>query len=76
MKLYAEQHGISYKSFDYWCRKLKKSDKSPNVNQENSQHRVKPSFVEIINNKVSGIVNNRPVQIEIELASGLRIKIY
>jgi hypothetical protein len=76
MKQYAQQHGINYKSFVYWCRKLKINKKSPLNNIETSQQPINPTFVEIINNPANGTANNRPVQIELELASGLRIKIY
>jgi hypothetical protein len=76
MKQYAQQQGLAYKSFSYWCRKLRITEKSFVVNQGNSQQHNKPDFVEIINQQERVSSNNRPVQIELELASGLLIKIY
>jgi hypothetical protein len=75
-KHYAQQHGIHYKTLAYWCRKLKIAEKSHVANLKNSQQPINPTFVEILNNPVQGTAINRPVQIELELASGLRIKIY
>jgi hypothetical protein len=76
MKEYSQQQGIHYKSFAYWCKKYRITEKTAVVKIENSQKPINPTFVEIINKPASVSTNNSPVQIELELASGLRIKIY
>jgi hypothetical protein len=76
MKEYSQQQGIRYKSFAYWCRKYIISEKLAVVKQKNSQQPINPTFVEIINKPSSVSTISKPVQIELELASGLRIKIY
>jgi transposase-like protein len=76
MKQFANQHDIAYKSFAYWCRKLRITEKLLVFNQSNSQQHNNPTFVEITNKPTNVTANNRSVQIELELSSGLRIKIY
>jgi transposase-like protein len=63
---FAKQHGITLRSLEYWCRKQKKGQiKQP----------APASFIEIVSNS-KAITVSRQAQIEVELASGLRIKIY
>ena len=65
-KVFAKQHGIRVTSFDYWCKK--QSNKVlKNVDQ--------PTFIELTTNSGSREPVNRP-QIELNLPSGLVIKIY
>jgi transposase-like protein len=73
---FAQQHGITIHSFEYWRRKLKKEeDKLPVGNQSGIKHICPPSFIEIGNNSAHNSAN-RQAQVELELPGGLRIKIY
>jgi hypothetical protein len=63
---YAQQHGITIRSLEYWCRKQKK---------EQDRQSSAPSFIELVSN-ASLSQAKRQAQIELELSSGLRIKIY
>jgi hypothetical protein len=73
---FSRQHGITIRSFEYWCRKLKKEgDKPPINNQSGIKHISPPSFIEIGNNSAHSS-DNRQAQVELELPGGLRIKIY
>jgi hypothetical protein len=73
---YARQHGITIRSFEYWCRKLKKEgDKLPIGNQSDTKRLSPPSFIEI-GNSLAHNSANRQAQVELELPGGLRIKIY
>ena len=67
-KSFSQKHGITEASFDYWCSKHDTEQKLLN-NQ--------PGFVEISSPPlpVAGEIAVHP-QIEFELSSGLRIKIY
>jgi hypothetical protein len=72
--LFAKQNGLELPSFDYWCKK-----------QYNEIEKAKlvPQFIEISSennsaknsDSISGQNQYRP-QIEFDLPSGLRIKIY
>jgi len=66
---FAQQHNITYRSLEYWCRKGKKSQKGQDILSN------PPSFIELLDNSKT-IPTNRQAQIELELASGVRIKIY
>jgi len=73
---FAQQHGITIHSFEYWYRKLKKKeDKLPVGNQSGIMPISLPSFIEIGNNSAHSSAN-RLAQVELELPGGLRIKIY
>ncbi len=62
---FAEQHAIRSTSFDYWCRK-----------QFNEVVKVQnPTFIEIEQPQVLSVVKGNPL-VEMEFASGLRLKIY
>ncbi len=62
---FAEQNSIGSTSFDYWCRK-----------QFNEVVKVKkPTFIEIEHPRVLSVDKRNP-QVEMEFASGLRLKIY
>lgn len=62
---FAEQHEIRSTSFDYWCRK-----------QFNEVVKVQnPTFIEIKQPQVLSVDKGNP-QVEMEFASGLRLKIY
>ena len=65
-KVFAKQHGIRVTSFDYWCKK-QSNEVLKNVDQ--------PTFIELTTNSGSREPVNRP-QIELNLPSGLVIKIY
>ena len=65
-KVFANQHGIRSTSFDYWCKK-QSNEVLKNVDQ--------PTFIELTTNSGSREPVNRP-QIELNLPSGLVIKIY
>jgi hypothetical protein len=76
-KAFADQHNITGKSFDYWCRKqfnevvkprspIKASPKSP-VNS--------PGFVELTSGQ-DVFLRKQPVRMELELPGGIHIKIY
>jgi hypothetical protein len=64
--VFAKQHGIRPTSFDYWCKKQYNE-----VVKNGSQ----PTFIELTSNAGAPEVINRP-QIELNLPSGLVIKIY
>lgn len=66
-KVFALKNGITEASFDYWCSK---HDGEQKLNTNSA------AFIEIASPlPVSWEKTNRP-QIELELPSGLRIKIY
>jgi len=65
-KVFAKQHGIRSTSFDYWCKKQ---------SNEVLKNGDRPTFIELTSNSGSREQNNRP-QIELNLPSGLVIKIY
>jgi transposase len=71
MKQYAQRHKINYKTFNNWCNKVKTSG-ILSTNSFKSQPQAEPSFIEIPNNEAKGST----AQIELELPSGIRIKIY
>jgi hypothetical protein len=61
---FADQNEISLASFDYWCRK-----------QLNEVVKVQnPTFIEIGQPRV--LFTDKSPQVEMEFASGLRLKIY
>ena len=65
-KVFALKQGIEIQSFDYWCKKhyneVMKSPKSP-------------TFIEVVHKPILLDEKSRP-QIELELPSGLQIRIY
>lgn len=62
---FAEQHEMRATTFDYWCRK-----------QFNEVVKVQnPTFIEIEQPQVLSVVKGNPL-VEMEFASGLRLKIY
>jgi hypothetical protein len=66
-KVFASEHGITEASFDYWCSKH---------DIEHKLQVTQPGFIEIASPKP--ITHEKLIcpQIELELPSGLRIKIY
>jgi transposase-like protein len=73
---FAQQHGISFYSLEYWYRKLKKDTGNlPIKNKSKNKPSAFPSFIEIKNNSVSDS-SHRLAQVEFELPGGLRVKIY
>jgi len=62
---YAEQHGISIATFRYWCRK----------HYEEVLRGRKSKFIEIDHHQIFPDVERKP-QVELDLPSGLRLKIY
>jgi hypothetical protein len=62
---YADQQGINAATFKYWCRKYHEEV----VRIQNT------NFIEIDQHQLF-LNNNRKPQIELDLPSGLRIKIY
>lgn len=66
---FAQQHNITIRSLEYWCRKEKKVQKEQGILSN------PPSFIEILNNSPTN-PTHRQAQIELELSNGLRIKIY
>ena len=65
-KVFANQHGIRSTSFDYWCKKQ---------SNELVKNGDQPTFIELTSNEREREPVNRP-QIELNLPSGLVIKIY
>ncbi len=73
---YARQHNVTIRSFEYWCRKLKKEDFEHSIGTSSGIKPLSPpSFIEIGNNSAQSLTN-RQAQVELELPGGLRIKIY
>jgi transposase-like protein len=73
---FAKRHGISAHTLEYWSRKLKKEgDRLPIENSLAIKPSSPPSFIEIASNH-SDVSADRAVQIEFELPSGMRIKIF
>jgi hypothetical protein len=64
--VFAKQHGIRATSFDYWCKKQY---------NEVVKNGAQPTFIELTSNAGAPELINRP-QIELNLPSGLVIKIY
>ena len=76
-RLFSDQHNITLKSFDYWCRKQSgKVVKPPSMIKASPKPcDASPGFVELsCDNQVSP--KNQPVRMEFELEGGIRIKIY
>jgi transposase-like protein len=73
--MYAQQHGVTESSLEYWCRKLKNQINIPMESEKKINIISKPSFIEIGSNTIQDSIN-RHAQMELELASGIRIKIY
>lgn len=76
-KSFANQHGFVGESFNYWCKKqyneVVKADLPINISPE--PRVALPGFIEL----VSGLNMNaqiQPIRMELELAGGIRIKIY
>lgn len=65
---YAEQQGINFATFKYWCRKHYEE-------ALRSQKDQKSTFIEIDRHQIFSKVERKP-QIELDLPSGLRLKIY
>lgn len=66
-RVFAQQHGITIKSFDYWCRK--KSTPPAKTSSE------QVGFIELAQKPVPREDHAHP-KFEIELPGGVRIKIY
>ena len=62
---YAEHQGINFATFKYWCRK----------HYEEVLRVPKPTFIEIDHQQIFSDIDRKP-QVELELPSGLRLKIY
>jgi hypothetical protein len=70
-KAFAENHGITDSSFEYWCRKHDNKVKQRSI--------APPDFVELIpqHEPKSGSCEKTTIaRVELELAGGIRIKIY
>jgi transposase-like protein len=73
--LFAKEHGVTDSSLEYWCRKLRNQTNMPTDTKNKNNTILKPSFIELVSNSQANSAT-KPVQIEFELANGLRIKIY
>ena len=75
-ELFAKQHGITFHSLEYWCRKLKRESTEPADSQQAASitSRV-PSFIELAHDPVSNSPR-RLSRVELELPGGLCIRIY
>jgi hypothetical protein len=70
-KIFAQQHGITDSSFEYWCRKRD--------NKIKNRPAIAPDFVEIFQNsesKPKTFEQAPQTKVEIELPGGIRIKFY
>jgi hypothetical protein len=70
-KAFADQHGFTDSSFEYWCRK--------HDNKVKQQPIIQPDFVELIpKHEFKSVVQEKAntAKVELELPGGIRIKIY
>lgn len=70
-KVFAQQHGVTASSLEYWCRK--RNDK---INQRTI---TSGDFIEVFPNQESESdepKKNKEVKVELELPGGVKIKIY
>jgi hypothetical protein len=70
-KAFAEIHGITDSSFEYWCRKRDNKVKQPTISTTD--------FIELIakHESITGLCEKKTTaKVELELPYGIRIKIY
>lgn len=73
---FARGHGVSVHTLEYWSRKFKNEDGHLTSDSDLTiKPSPAPSFIEIVNNSTGGTTSGQ-AQIELELPSGIRLKIY
>jgi hypothetical protein len=76
-KVFADQHNITGKSFDYWCRKqFHEVSKPQSLGTTSCKLATKPPLFVELTSDTKVFQKSQPVRMELELPSGIRIKIY
>ncbi len=76
--VFSKQHGIGSQSFDYWCKKQHNEVVKPQLPVRSSTPKLPakpPGFVELTCGDDFS-PKSQPLRMELELAGGIRIKIY
>lgn len=78
-KSFANQHGLSSESFNYWCKKqygeVEKLKTDQRIGVPGEALVAVPDFTEITSSLVKN-THGRPIRMELELSGGIHIKIY
>ena len=76
-KAFADQHNITGKSFDYWCRKQSGKVAKPQSMIKTSPKlpETSPGFIELASDP-DVFSKQQSIRMELELLGGIRIKIY